>query len=340
MTERVAGNSRPFFLITIDTEGDNLWARPREITTRNAEFLPRFQALCERHGFRPTYLVNYEMAISPVFRELGHDLLARRAAEIGMHLHAWNSPPLLPLTGDDLWHQPYLAEYPEAVVRAKVDFMTGLLEDTFGAKMTSHRAGRWRLSPAYARSLAACGYLVDCSVTPHVSWRNKKGDPKGRGGSDYSLYPETAYFMDLDDPSRPGDSRLLEVPVTILSFRRPLMRLMPSAFRSASIVKRLIDRLLPADWMMPTRYNAQRMPNVLPRALELGRPYVEFIMHSSEFMPGGSPAFFSDAEVERLYERLEQLFEAAARSLRPATLSEYREAFLTAPRSLGAQPAA
>jgi hypothetical protein len=91
--------------------------------------------------------------------------------------------------------------------------------------VTSHRAGRWGISPAYARALVAGGYLVDSSVTPHVSWAGKKGDPRGRGGTDYSLYPETPYFLDLQDLSRPGTSPLLEVPVTILSQRRPLVRL-------------------------------------------------------------------------------------------------------------------
>jgi len=43
------------FIITIDTEGDNLWANPREITTHNAAYLPRFQSLCERFRFKPVY---------------------------------------------------------------------------------------------------------------------------------------------------------------------------------------------------------------------------------------------------------------------------------------------
>ena len=30
------------FIITIDTEGDDLWSRPRAITARNAAWLPRF----------------------------------------------------------------------------------------------------------------------------------------------------------------------------------------------------------------------------------------------------------------------------------------------------------
>src|SRR6266478_50265 len=94
------------FIITIDTEGDNMWSRPHEITTRNADYLPRFQSLCERYDFRPVYLVDYEMAISPTFVEFGRDVLVRDAGEIGMHLHAWNSPPLVPLTVDDFRFQP------------------------------------------------------------------------------------------------------------------------------------------------------------------------------------------------------------------------------------------
>ena len=71
---------KPRFLITIDTEGDNAWAKPREVTTRNAAYLPRFQSLCERYGLQPTYLTNYEMAVSPEYREFAADALrsARR----------------------------------------------------------------------------------------------------------------------------------------------------------------------------------------------------------------------------------------------------------------------
>lgn len=332
MNARVAPRAqKPYFLITIDTEGDDLWARPRRITTRNAACLPRFQALCEAYGLRPTYLTDYEMAVSPQFREFGKDLLGRNAGEIGLHLHAWNSPPLHPLTDDDFHHQPYLAEYPEPVIREKVRFMTCLLEDTFGVKMVSHRAGRWRLSGAYARILADCGYRVDCSVTPHVTWRGKPGDPRGEGGSDYSLFPERAYFLDLDDVSREGASCLLELPMTILSRRRPLSRLLPSSLRSAPIVRWAFDRLLPADWLMPTRWNRERLPTVLPRVLREGRAYAELAIHSSELMPGGSPNFRDEREIEELYERLAALFTHAAESFEGATLAEYRATFSDPP---------
>ncbi len=65
-------------LITIDTEGDDVWSRPREPGVENARYLPRFQRLCESHGFKPTYLTNWEMAGNGTFVEFAADALARR----------------------------------------------------------------------------------------------------------------------------------------------------------------------------------------------------------------------------------------------------------------------
>ena len=134
----------PAFIITIDTEGDDLWSRPRTITTQNSRYLPRFQQLCERHGFKPTYLTNYEMSLDPCFVAFGKRAAKDKVAEIGMHLHAWNSPPLTPLTDDDDHHQPLLVEYPHDVLYEKVKFLTHHLERIFELKMISHRAGRCR----------------------------------------------------------------------------------------------------------------------------------------------------------------------------------------------------
>src|SRR3954454_16584292 len=153
---------RPAFLITIDTEGDNLWALPSIATTANARFIPRFQLLCERYSLRPTYLTNYEMASDSAYQEFARDVLRRATAEIGMHLHAWDSPPLIPLTRDDFSTHPYLIEFPEAVMREKIHVITNKLEQTFGVKMLSHRAGRWSFDSRYARMLKIEGYEIDC----------------------------------------------------------------------------------------------------------------------------------------------------------------------------------
>src|SRR4029077_2879106 len=107
---------------------------------------------------------------------------------------------------DDRAFQPYLVEYSDRVMRDKIRAVTGTLEDTFGVKMVSHRAGRWGFDERYATMLVEEGYLVDCSVTPLVSWKRTRGDPARGGGPDYTAFPQHAYWLDLADISRPRGS--------------------------------------------------------------------------------------------------------------------------------------
>jgi len=316
-------SNAPAFLITIDTEGDNLWDSPRPIETKNADFLPRFQALCERHAFKPTYLTNYEMAKSRRYQDFGRDCLRRKTAEVGMHLHAWNSPPIQPLTEDDYRFLPYLIEYPKKLLVRKVDYLTKLLADTFGSKMTSHRAGRWAFNEYYAQTLAGLGYTVDCSVTPGVNWRNRLGDPKQNGGTDYRGFPDHPYYLDLTDIRREGSSNLLELPVSVL----------PKYSKLISLCRRTINELKgrPKNnatiWLRPNGRNLRHMLRVLEDARRKQRPYVEFILHSSELMPGGSPTFRNKAAVETLYHDLTQVFDIASTSFVGMTLTEFAEQF-------------
>lgn len=318
------------FIITVDTEGDNLWARPREITTRNADYLPRFQALCERFGFKPVYLTNYEMAMSDVYVEFARDVLAREAGEVGMHLHAWNSPPLVPLTADDYRFQPFLIEYPEPVMRDKIRTLTDLLEERFGQKMVSHRAGRWAFDGRYAALLIEQGYRVDCSVTPRTCWRGIPGDPAGSGGSDYTRFPDRPYFVDPSDISRPTSAgRLLEVPMTVRA--SGLYRKVPWAYR-VPLLRRYANRLsVGLGWLCPVqptisaplRRHLDAMLETARAARSGGADYMEFMLHSSELMPGGSPKFRDAADIERLYEYLEILFAELSARCQGMTLQEF-----------------
>src|SRR5258708_6349977 len=312
---------RTAFIITIDTEGDDLWSRPREITTRNARFVPRFQALCERVGFKPVYLVDYEMAMCDGLVEFASDVAARGAGEIGMHLHAWNSPPLVPLTSDDFRFQPYLPEYPDAVMKQKIRFITRLLEDRFERKMISHRAGRLGFDGRYAAMLLDEGYRVDCSVTPGVDWRWATGVPGGRGGPDYSGFPDRPYFLDPSNIAAPASGALLEVPMTVRA--GCLNRLAPWLYR-VPLLRRVANRASPRlDWLCPAENDLAGLLRAAHGARAEGATHVEFALHSSELMPGGSPTFRNAAQIERLYEWLHALFEELARWAVGMTFEEF-----------------
>jgi hypothetical protein len=318
------------FIITIDTEGDNLWSKPREITTRNAQYLPRFQSLCERFGFKPVYLTNYEMAMSETFVEFARDVLARGAGEIGMHLHAWNSPPLIPLTSDDFHHQPYLIEYPDAVMKEKIKVVTRLLEDRFDQAMLSHRAGRLGLDGRYAAMLLDEGYRVDCSVSPGLDWRGTPGDPRGNGGTNYTHFPHDPYFLSPTDISAPASAGLLEVPMTIRS--SSLFRRAPWVYR-IPLLRQTANRLVsPAlNHLCPAESNLRGMLRATRTARAESAAHLDFSLHSSELMPGGSPTFRDAADIERLYQDLEILFGEVSTWCRGMTLKEFHASFRKSP---------
>lgn len=320
----------PAFVITIDTEGDNLWSRPRKVTTNNSQYIGRFQDLCERYGFKPTYLTTYEMAIDRTFIRFARAAEEQKTAEIGMHLHAWDSPPTdQPLTSNDVKCHPYLIEYPIDQIRRKIASMTNLLEDTFGHRITSHRAGRWAFNSVYARVLSEFGYLVDCSVTPYLSWVSHTGDPSKGGGMDFRFFPERAYLMDPHDVSRPGSGPILEVPMTIIPRLPVSQRVLPRFMLRNRIGQSLAQRLLPNDWLRPFPGNHKTMRRVVRACLDQGRPYAMFMTHSSELMPGGSPYFRKPEHIEELYVSLEALFSEASQHFRGMTLSEYAGGLLS-----------
>ena len=103
------------FIITVDTEGDNLWAwKPGDIiSTNNSRFIDRFQSLCESFGFIPVYLCSYEMIMDDYFCSYISQKANNQLCEIGMHLHAWNTPPFFDIDRCS-YARPYLIEYPLA----------------------------------------------------------------------------------------------------------------------------------------------------------------------------------------------------------------------------------
>ncbi len=241
-------------------------AKPRSHRDRKHAFLAALSGIVRKYAFKPVYLTNYEMAMDPAYVEFARDVIARGAGEVGMHLHAWNSPPLTPLTDDDWRHKPYLIEYPADQIRAKVDHMTKLLEDAFQTKMLSHRAGRWAFNEYYASLLLEYGYQVDCSVTPRVNWQFSPGNPQGNGGTDYSRFPSQAYFIDPQNIAKPGASALLEVPMSIQYKHSALM----NAFKQGYDRLRGKRRSPSVNWLRPSGGNVAKMIGVAEASLAQG----------------------------------------------------------------------
>ena len=308
-------NMQKSFLITIDTEADNQWDYDAPIRTENTKFLSRFQELCEKYGFKPVWLTNYEMAQDSRFVEYMREKQNQGLCEIGMHLHAWNTPPDYSLNRT-FRERDYLIEYPVNVMEKKIATMTETIERNFGIAPISHRSGRWTTNQDYFRLLHQFGYKVDCSVTPYVDWTNKPG-VTGMPGTDYSKYPREPYFIYED---------ILEVPMTIRKIR---MLVREPSYVKPSFGRELKKFILGRkQWLRPDCHLQKQPLFKLIDRISCKNQYLMFMLHSSEMMPGGSPSFKDEDSINKLYEVIEAVFSRAhSLGYTGKTLREFSDSF-------------
>jgi len=279
------------FLITVDTEGDGLWSwRPgQEITTHNANYIPRFQELCEKYGFKPVYLTNYEMAQSDEWVSYAGKKSREGKCEIGLHVHAWNTPPSYELNCR-YGGNPYITEYPYEIMKDKTETVYRLLCEKFETQVVSHRSGRWATNKEYFDILADLGINIDCSVTPGLDLSGISGC-ETNCGNDYSDAPMTPYYIHPD---------ILEVPMTTARTRRCC---------SGTLKHRVKAMILKQDaWLRPITKSVKDMILLSRIVQNEDCDHLELMIHSSELMPGGSPYFKSSDDVDRMYELLEEYF--------------------------------
>ena len=288
-----------FFIITMDTEGDNQWDLEHNCSTRNAKYIPRFQELAESYGYKPVWLTTYEMAQNEMFVEYMGDCLKRNTCEIGMHLHAWNNPPEYKLQRKNIYRE-YLIEYPEEIIREKVKVLTDLLQNQFDRKIVSHRSGRWALNKKYLEILSELGYSVDCSVTPYITWESCLG-ATGLKGNDYRNYPDDSFYI---------YKNIMEVPVSIRIIKCFQTERVDTVKDVAREFKRLFNGY--EQWIRPDKKTSFKGIKTLMKILtNEKKEYLMFMLHSSELMPGGSPNFPDEYSIDKLYDNIEKIFEYA-----------------------------
>lgn len=295
-----------YFIITIDTEGDNLWDYKEgdEIQTKNALYIPRFQELCEKYGFKPVYLTNYEMILSSDFVQYIRPKVEAGLCEVGIHIHAWNNPPYYELNGP-YDGNPYLIEYPYDVMREKFKVTYDLICERIGVPPVSHRAGRWAMNDEYFQLLKEFDIKVDCSYTPGINWSGSCGRTVS-SGADYSKITISCL----------EHCGILEVPVTIKKLH----------YTSHGGFRQKLSALIKGKtvWLRPINKPVEELCKLCNLALNDKSDFLEFMIHSSEFMPGGSPTFRTKTDAEKLFSDMDYMFRyLAGHKAKGITLKDY-----------------
>ncbi len=273
------------------------------------EYLYRFQELSDEYDFKPTWLSNWEMLCDDSFMEF-----AKKNAdncEIGIHIHAWNSPPLYTLRKDRPDCNPYLIEYPEWIMEEKIKKITEEFENKFGYRPVSHRAGRWGINQKYFQLLSKYGYKYDCSITPGIDWSKSKGQTKKMLGPNYR-------FEKNEISIREG---IIEIPLNTEKMHYYANDANCSVLRS---VKRIVNGVCGQYiYLRPGAFPINYLLKMIEHVKNSDSTYLMLMLHSSELMPGGSPYFKTKDSIERLYGDIKVIFDAIKSDFVGATLNEY-----------------
>lgn len=280
--------------VTVDVEEEGLFVGrfPRQAAgVANVPFLRRVAFISQEFGFPLTLLITYQVARDAAARRVLADFRDRLAAEIGAHLHPWNTPPFLPqpesLRSEDL---------PRSLLADKLNTLLSALTQGFGRPPTSFRMGRFDWGPKVLSLLPRFGLRVDSSMVPLT---------QVIGGPDHFLVPRDPFWVGAT-----GDraSLFLEAPLTLAPY---LPATPPAVYRLSARAPGRLGHLLrawfpfvmsagiqpvwfPLPWMrLGTRLHQRQGGRVLT-----------LLFHSSELMPGGTPHHATERAVARLVRKL------------------------------------
>lgn len=302
----MARNNNQVIFITIDTEGDNLWEWKEgdPITTNNLLYLMQFQLLCEKYLIKPIYLMNYEAASDLRWCDFISKKAKEGLCEIGLHLHAWNTPPYYSLP-NVLNGNPYITEYPKNIISQKITSTISLIYKNCGIKVKSHRSGRWAYSNEYFEELKKQGICVDCSFVPGIDLSQISGRTSFCKGANYKNVKNKIFEL---------ESGLLEIPLTTVKTRMLLSKSFSSKIKTLLLGKVFTLR--------PTGLANNALVKIAHKCKQ--RNFIEFMIHSSELMPGGSPYYSTKKDIDVLLNEIEKFFLMLKKySVRSMTFIDY-----------------
>jgi len=308
-----------YLLITIDTEEDMPKWRPEKVTTvKNIYALPKISEMFRRYSVRPTYLVDRPVLEDNTACKIIKKLSSKGICEIGMHLHSWNTPPVM--SEEYQGKATVLNLYSKEIQEQKITELHNYFIKQLGFAPTSYRAGRYGLTLETLELLAGLGYKADSSVAPLINYSSY-------GAPDYKNHKHIPFWIKTS-----ANKKILEIPITIGfvgCFPRSFYNVY-SAIPDWTHIKGIMYRLNIARliWLRPTNYNYKEMRQLIDFITDKGDCDVfNMMFHSSELCPGASPYNQSENDVSQFIERMSEIIQYLTKEHGAigVTLSEFAE---------------
>jgi len=294
----------PLCVVTVvSTEEEFDWTAPfrREATSVDAmRSIGVGQALFDRCGVKPTYVVDYPVASQEAgWREL-REFARDGRCEIGAHLHPWVSPPFDEALSPRL---SFPGNLDPLLERAKLERLTETLSANLGVRPRCYQAGRYGFGPHTARTLLSLGYEVDFSAAPPFDYSNQ-------GGPNYLHTPTQPCWLDRE-------RRLLSAPVSGAFVGRAgsgAPSLYSFATSGVGAALRLPGLLARTGWVERMRLSTEGhscadLVRLVAALRERGERVLVFSLHSPSFHVGGTPYVRTASQHRDLLAQTQALYE-------------------------------
>jgi hypothetical protein len=305
MADDGAGKAlRVAFTVDVEEEGLFSGAYPRAGSpVTNVRNLERVEFVTRDFGLPLTLLATYPVLTDPCGLDVLGRWQERLGAEIGVHLHPWNTPPFRRADGDE---PVRTRNFTPEQLRAKLETLCDLAEKALGRRPRSLRMGRFDFHEGLSPIVASAGLRVDSSVVPlrYVA-----------GGPDHFLAPRDPYCL---PGATPGDAGLTEVPLTmepLIAAAPPFVHAIATRLGS-SLGERLLStfRRVGAAGPHPAWFPLASMRAATWLHGRRGGRVLTVFLHSSELAPGVTPNYPNETSVNRLARKIRRFLHALSAS--------------------------
>jgi hypothetical protein len=283
--------------------------------------LNKLNDIFKEYEIKPTLFVTYQVARQQSHQDLLISLQEKWQAEIGAHLHHWNTPPIEELA----YAQPVPSELISSqLLEAKIESLFAVLAE-MNVSPVSFRMGRFNLGPKIFNLLERTPILVDSSIAPMR---------KEYGGPACIRAPVDPYFPDPGNPRILGDSKILEVPVTILPVLNGLDRWLERLEATPAVPKSAvwwIAKYVASISIQPMALGLRRLKAAARLHRSRGGRVLTMYFHSSELMAGGCPQHSTEDDVDRFLKKLDKFLGWLRNKMsgEPRVLKEVRDIYLS-----------
>ena len=300
---------RPMMLVVVDTEEEFDWDKPFSRDARSTENMReqhKAQAILDRHGAKPLYVIDHPVATDPWATGWLRETLQDDRAEVGSHLHTWVTPPYSEAVSSK---NSYGCNLDPALEREKIQVLTDSVAENVGVMPVHFRAGRYGLGFGTLRTLRDLGYRTELSIAPHSNFA-RDGGPSFYGWSNEPYWHGTA-------------GGLLGIPVTT-GFSGHAKGLGPlgAPLLDNSVVQtlRVPGALAGMGLLERCRLTIENVPcsalkRVMTSLVQDGQRLLTISYHSSTLLPGATTYARTEAKRDELLDCLDKTLEYFTQNL-------------------------